>query len=56
MAAIQTLLSPQVLTKVISQVAATSDWLINLLGVGPGGANEVYEGIEVSGWHKSSAR
>lgn len=44
MAALQTLLSPQVLTKVISQKAAVSDWLINLFGLGPGGKNEIYEG------------
>jgi len=44
MAALQTLLSPQVLTKVISQKAAASDWLINLFGLGPGGKNEIYEG------------
>ena len=44
MAALQSLLSPQVLTKVISQKAKTSDWLINLMGLGPGGKNEVYEG------------
>ncbi len=44
MPALQSLLSPQVLTKVISQKAKTSDWLINLYGVGPGGKNEVYEG------------
>lgn len=39
MAALQQLLAPQVLTQVISQVAASSDWLINLFGVQPGGAN-----------------
>jgi len=44
MAALQTLLSPQVLTKVISQKAAVSDWLIDLFGLGPGGKNEIYEG------------
>lgn len=44
MAALQSLLSPQVLTKVISQKAKTSDWLLNLMGLGPGGKNEVYEG------------
>lgn len=44
MPALQSLLSPQVLTKVISQKAKTSDWLINLMGLGPGGKNEVYEG------------
>lgn len=44
MPALQSLLSPQVLTKVISQKAKTSDWLINLMGLGPGGSNEVFEG------------
>jgi hypothetical protein len=44
MPALQSLLSPQVLTKVISQKAKTSDWLLNLMGLGPGGKNEVYEG------------
>jgi hypothetical protein len=44
MPALQSLLSPQVLTKVISQKAKVSDWLINLMGLGPGGKNEVYEG------------
>lgn len=44
MAALQSLLSPQVLTKVVSQKAAVSDWLINLLKIGPGQSNEVYEG------------
>ena len=44
MPSLQTLLSPQVLTRVISQQAASSDWLLNLFGVQPGGANELYEG------------
>lgn len=44
MVAIQSLLSPNVLTTVVSQTAATSDWLINLMGLGPGGRNEVFEG------------
>ncbi len=44
MPALQSLLSPQVLTKVISQKAKTSDWLINLFGLGPGGSQEVFEG------------
>lgn len=44
MAALQDLLEPQVLTRVISQVAASSDWLANLLGVQPGGKNIVNEG------------
>lgn len=39
MAALQTLLSPQVLTDVISQQAASSDWLATLFGVQPGGKN-----------------
>jgi hypothetical protein len=44
MPALQTFLAPQVLTDVISQKAAASDWLINLFGVAPGGSNEIYEG------------
>lgn len=44
MPALQTLLSPQVLTQVVSQKAAASDWLLNLFGLGPGGANERHEG------------
>lgn len=40
MASLQSLLAPQVLTKVVSQVASTSDWLTNLFGVTPGGVNE----------------
>lgn len=44
MASLQTLLSPQVLTDVISQKARSSDWLLNLMQLGPGQANEVYEG------------
>jgi len=44
MAALQTILSPQVLTKVVSQKAAASDWLLQLFGLGPGGANEVFFG------------
>lgn len=39
MAALQTLLSPQVLTKVISRQALPSDWLSNLFGVQMGGKN-----------------
>lgn len=38
------LLRPQVLTQVISQQAATSSWLLNLFGMGPGGKNEVNKG------------
>lgn len=38
-AALQQLLHPQVLTNTISQVAASSDWLLNLFGVQPGGKN-----------------
>lgn len=38
------LLNPQVLTRVISETAASSDWLANLFGLQPGGANEVNEG------------
>lgn len=44
MAALQTLLSPQVLTKVVSQKAAASSWLLDLFGLGPGQKNEVYLG------------
>lgn len=54
MAALQQLLSPQVLTRVISRVASTSDWLTALFGVtsanpsvedGPSkGKNVIYEG------------
>lgn len=39
MAGLQQLLNPQVLTQVVSQVAASSDWLLNLFGVQPGGKN-----------------
>lgn len=39
MTALQQFLAPQVLTRVISQVAATSDWLATLFGVQPGGKN-----------------
>ena len=39
MAALQTLLSPQVLTKVISRQALPSDWLASLFGVQMGGKN-----------------
>lgn len=41
MASLQSILRPQVLTNVISRQAAASDWLINLFGVQPGGANEL---------------
>lgn len=44
MPALQTFLAPQVLTDVISQKAAASDWLGNLFGIQPGGSNELYEG------------
>ncbi len=44
MVAIQSLLSPNVLTEVVSQKAATTDWLINLMGLGPGGRNEKFVG------------
>lgn len=44
MVALQTVLSPQVLTKVISRQAATSDWLLNLFGMAPGGVNTVNMG------------
>jgi len=39
MASLQSLLSPQVLTRVVSQVASSSDWLANLFGVQVGGSN-----------------
>lgn len=42
--AMQSLLSPQVLTDVISQKAAASKWLLNTFGIGPGQSNEVYWG------------
>lgn len=44
MAALQTLLSPQVLTKVVSQKAAASDWLLQLFGCQPGGPNVINMG------------
>lgn len=44
MAALQTLLAPQVLTKVVSQKAAASSWLLDLFKIGPGQANEVTMG------------
>lgn len=44
MAALQQLLMPQVLTKVISQVASTSDWLATVFGVQPGGKNVINYG------------
>jgi len=44
MPALQTLLSPQVLTQTISQKAAASDWLLQLFGLGPGAKNEIYMG------------
>lgn len=39
MPALQTLLNPVTLTRTVSQVAASSDWLANLFGVQPGGPN-----------------
>lgn len=44
MPALQTLLNPVVLTRTISQVAASSDWLSNLFGVQPGGKNILQHG------------
>ncbi len=44
MAALTTLLSPQVLTKVVSQKAAASSWLLDLFKLGPGQAQETYMG------------
>lgn len=43
-AALQLLLDPQVLTRTVSQVAASSDWLQTLFGLQPGGPNCVHEG------------
>lgn len=39
MVALQSLLSPQTLTRVISRQAATSSWLLNVFGVQPGGSS-----------------
>lgn len=39
MASLQSLLAPQVLTRVVSQVASSSDWLSTLFGVQVGGPN-----------------
>lgn len=44
MSALQTLLSPQVLTKVVSQKAAASSWLLDLFQLGPGQSQETYMG------------
>lgn len=44
MAALQTLLSPQVLTNVVSQKAAASSWLLDLFKLGPGQGMETYMG------------
>ena len=44
MTALQTILPPDVVTRVVTQVAATSDWLATLFGVQPGGPNVIYEG------------
>ncbi len=44
MAAIHTILQPQVLTKVISQQVASTSWLLNFMGMQPGGKNEAYFG------------
>jgi hypothetical protein len=44
MVALQSLLAPQTLTKVISQQAATSDWLATMFGCQPGGKNELNYG------------
>lgn len=44
MPALQTLLSPQVLTKVVSQKAAASSWLLDLFQLGPGQAQESNQG------------
>lgn len=42
--ALSQVLPPNVVTRVVSQQAAASDWLQALFGVQPGGPNEVYEG------------
>jgi hypothetical protein len=39
MVALQTLLAPQNLTRVVSRQAATSSWLLNLFGIQPGGSS-----------------
>lgn len=44
MPALQQILPPNVVTRVVTRQAAVSDWLQNLFGVQPGGVNEVYEG------------
>src|SRR6056297_2742126 len=44
MVALQQILPPNVVTRVVSRQAAASDWLQNLFGVQPGGPNEIYEG------------
>lgn len=44
MTALQTILSPNVATRVVSRYAAASDWLANLFGVQPGGSNVFNEG------------
>lgn len=43
-AALETLLEPVVLTRTVSREAAASDWLLNVFGCAPGGANEINEG------------
>ena len=48
-AALQTLLTPQVLTRVISRQAGASDWLLDLFGVSAGAANEISLGHGRSG-------
>ena len=44
MAGLSQLLSPQVLTRVVSQVAGSSDWLATLFGLQPGGKNVINMG------------
>lgn len=44
MPALQSILPANVVTRVVSRVAASSDWLANLFGVQPGGPNVINEG------------
>lgn len=44
MASYLDILRPQVLTKVVAQVVASADAVLNFLGMQPGGSNEVYQG------------
>jgi hypothetical protein len=44
MASIHEILRPSVLTKVVSRKVASSSWLLNFMGMQPGGTNEAYFG------------